>query len=59
MLIMQSKRSNYKKWHYLCIFIIKMTKTIRKRRLAKQEYKQKKNNYDRKRNVRNFTTCLG
>ena len=42
MLIMQSKRSNYKKWHYLCIYIIKMTKTIRKRRLAKQEYKQKK-----------------
>lgn len=41
MLIMQSKRSNYKKWHYLCIFIM-MTKTIRKRRLAKQEYKQKK-----------------
>ena len=42
MLIIQSKRSNYKKWHYLCIYIIKMTKTIRKRRLAKQEYKQKK-----------------
>jgi len=42
MLIMQSKRSNYKKWHYLCTFNIKMTKTIRKRRLAKQEYKQKK-----------------
>ena len=42
MLIMQSKRSNYKKWHYLCTYIIKMTKTIRKRRLAKQEYKQKK-----------------
>lgn len=54
MLIMQSKRSNYKKWHYLCIYIIKMTKTIRKKRLAEQEYKQKKNNYDRKRNVRPY-----
>lgn len=54
MLIKQSKRSNYKKWHYLCIYIIKITKTIPKRRLAKQEYKQKKNNYDRKRNVRPY-----
>ena len=54
MLIKHSKRSNYKKWHYLCIFKIKMTKTIRKKRLEEQEYKQKKNNYDRKRNVRPY-----